>query len=47
MDKVVQWEQQIHQFETMSRETLADVVKRAIITERSPSAIRTDLLVTA
>ena len=47
MDKVVQWEQQIHEFETMSRETLPGVVKRAIITERSPSAIRTHLLVSA
>ena len=31
----------------MSRETLPDVVKRAIITERSPSSIRTHLLVNA
>ena len=47
MDDVVQWEQWIHEFETMSRETLPDIVKRAIITERSPSAIRTHLLVNA
>ena len=47
MDNVVQWEQRVHEFETMSRETLPDVVKRAIITERSPSAIRTHLLVNA
>ena len=47
MDNVVQWEQRIHEFKTMSRETLPDVVKRAITTERSPSAIRTHLLVNA
>ena len=40
-DQVVQWEQRIHEFETMSRETLPDVIKRAIITERSPPEIRT------
>ena len=45
MDNVVQWEQRIHEFETVSRETLPENVKRAIITERSPSAIRTHLLV--
>ena len=44
---VVRWEQRIHEFDTMSRETLPDIVKRAIITERSPSAIRTHLLVNA
>ena len=37
MDNVVLWEQRIHEFETTSRETSPDVVKRAIITERSPS----------
>ena len=47
MDNVVQWKQRIDEFETMSRETLPDVVKRAIITERSPSAIRAHLLVNA
>ena len=47
MDNVVQFEQRIQEFETMSREPLPDVVKRAIITERSPSAIRTHLLVNA
>ena len=47
MDNVVQWKQRIHEFETMSRETLPDVVKRAINTERSPPAIRTHLLVNA
>ena len=31
----------------MSRETLPDIVNRAIITERSPAAIRTHLLVNA
>ena len=45
MDHVAQREQRIHEFETMSRETLPDIVKRAIITERSPTAIRTHLLV--
>ena len=47
MDNVVQWEQRIQEFETMSRETLPDIVKRATITERSPSTIRTHLLVNA
>ena len=47
MDNVVQWEQQLHEFETMLRETLPDIVKRAIITERSASVIRTHLLVNA
>ena len=47
MDNVVQWEQWIHEFETMSREMLSDIVKRAIVTEKSPSAIRTHLLVNA
>ena len=47
MGNVVQWEQRIHEFDTMSRETLSDVVKKAIITEGSPSAIRTHLLVNA
>ena len=47
MDNIVQWEQRIHEFETMSRETLPDIVKGAIITERSPSAIRTHLSVSA
>ena len=47
MDHVVRWEQRIHGFETMSRETLPDIVNRAIITERSPAAIRTHLLVNA
>ena len=47
MYNVVQWEQQIHEFGTMSRETSPDIVKRAIITERSPSAVRTHLLVNA
>ena len=46
-DRAVQWERWSHEFETMSRETLLDVVKDAIITERSPSAIRTHLLVNA
>ena len=46
-NSVVQWEHRIHEFETMSRATLLDVVKRAIVTERSPSAIRTHLLVNA
>ena len=36
MDNVVQWSQRIHEFETISRETLLDFVKRAIISERSP-----------
>ena len=45
MDHVAQREQRIHEFETVSRETLPDIVKRAIITERSPTAIRTHLLV--
>ena len=45
MDNAVQREQRIHEFETVSRETLLDVVKRAIITEGSPSAMRTHLLV--
>ena len=39
MDNNVQWRQRIHEFETMSGETLPDIVKRAIISERSPSAI--------
>ena len=47
MDNVVQWEQRILEFETMSRETLLEIVKRAIIFERSPPAIRTHLLVHA
>ena len=47
MDNVAQWEQWIHEFETMSREMLPDIIKRAIITEKSPSAIRTHLLVNA
>ena len=41
MDNVVQWEQRVNEFETMSRETLPDVVERAIITEISPPAIST------
>ena len=45
MDHVAQREQRIHEFATMSRETLPDIVKRAITTERSPPAIRTHLLV--
>ena len=47
MEQVVQWEQRVHEFETVSRETLPDVIKRAIITETSPPAIRTHLLVNA
>ena len=47
MDNDVQWEQRIHEFETMSREMLPDIVKRAMITEMSPPPIRTHLLVNA
>ena len=47
MDNDVRWEQRIHEFETMSREMLPDIVKRAMITEMSPPAIRTHLLVNA
>ena len=41
------WEKQIQEFEIMSRETLPDIVKRAITIERSRSAIRTHWLVNA
>ena len=34
MDNVVQWEQRVREFETMSRETLPDIVKRAISSRR-------------
>ena len=45
VDYVAQWEQRTHEFETIARETLPDKVKRAISAERSPSEIRTYLLV--
>ena len=44
MDKVVQWEQEVAEFEKLSRETLPDIIKRAIIAERAPGAVRTHLL---
>ena len=40
-DRAVQWEQRSQELETVSKETLLDAVK-AILTERSPSATRTE-----
>ena len=47
MDKLIQWERKIAEFESLSRETLPDIIKRAIISERAPQAVRTHLLVNA
>ena len=47
MDKVTQWEQKIAEFEKLSRDTLSDIIRRAIITERAPSGVRQHLLVNA
>ncbi len=44
MDRLVQWEQKVAEFEHLSREDLPDIIKRAIITEREPSAVRTHLV---
>ena len=44
MDYVGQWEQRVHEIETMVRETWPDIVKRAISAERSPAESRTRLL---
>ena len=35
MNHVVQWEQRIHEFDTVARETMPDIVKRAIVAARS------------
>jgi hypothetical protein len=47
MDRLTQWDQKVQEFEQMSRELLPDLIKRAIITERAPVALRTHLLVNA
>ena len=47
MDHAVRWQQWAHEYGTLSRETLPDIVKRAIITERAPPTMRTHLLVNA
>ena len=47
MDKLTEWERKIAEFESLSRETLPDIIKRAIISERAPPAVRTRLLVNA
>ena len=47
MDRIVQWEQKINEFEQLSREILPDIIKRAIITERAPAQVKTHLLVNA
>ena len=47
MDRVVQWEEKITEFEQLSREILPDIIKRAIITERAPAQVKTHLLVNA
>ena len=41
VDYVAQWKLRIHEFETMDRETLPDIVNGAISAERSPAEIRT------
>ncbi len=43
MDKLVQWESKVSEFEHLSREVLPDIIKRAIVTERAPAQVRTHL----
>ena len=47
LDRLTQWDQKVQEFEQMSRQSLPDLIKRAIITERAPVALRTHLLVNA
>lgn len=44
---LVRWEQRVTEFENLAREALPDSIKRAIIMERAPPALRLHLLVNA
>ena len=47
MDKLVTWERKVNDYERLAKEPMSDIIKRAIITERAPSEVRTHLLVNA
>eukprot|EP00971_Amphidinium_carterae_P351400 6492093-Amphidinium_carterae.1 len=47
LDSIIQWEREIQEYESLTREVLPDSVKCAVLTEKSPEDVKTYLLLNA